>query len=55
MDTVIIIAGLFVFLAWFLGRPQESPSRESKETLNEACPNDGTGLFAIDPMDDLER
>ena len=53
MLPILLTCAVFVFLSWYWGRPESPPSRKSKETLIEACPNDGTGFFAVYPTDDI--
>ena len=42
---VLLFAGGLIFLTWIFAAPHKSPSRFSKDTLNDACPNEGTGDF----------
>jgi len=49
---VFVICAIFIGLTWICAAPK-SPSRPSKETLNEACPNEGTGDFAYTPDSEI--
>ena len=53
MITLFIICGSLIFAAWLFGIDHEPP-RESKETLDEVCPNEGTSDFAYWPEDDIK-
>lgn len=49
-----LIVGLVVIVGiWYCSRPC-SCSSKSRGTLNEACPNEGTGDFAYKPDDHIE-
>ena len=52
---ILLFAGGLIVLTWIFAAPHETPSRPSKDTLNEACPNEGTGDFAYFPPQDLEQ
>jgi hypothetical protein len=49
---ILLIVGCFLFVSWWL-TADHKPSRPSKETLNEACPNHNTGNFAVFVQDDI--
>ena len=49
---IILIVGFFLCISWYFST-DHTPSRPSKETLNEACPNSGTGDFAVFVQDDI--
>ena len=48
MIEIFLIVSAFLGLAWWFGK-DHPPSRPSRETLNEVCPNEGTGDFASFP------
>jgi len=52
MEVLLFAAGL-ITLTWIFAAPRETPPRPPKETLNEVCPNEGTGDFAYFPPQDL--
>lgn len=48
----IIITVAFIALTWYWSKPDTSS--RSRETLNEVCPNDRTGDFAVFPDDEVK-
>jgi hypothetical protein len=50
---VLLFAGGLIALTWLFAAPHETQPRPSRDSLNEVCPNEGTGDFAYFPPQDL--